>query len=229
MKKFITFIFAMVITLVSVNAFAQDRVNRPKIDFSSEAGPIINEVTGWGYNNSCGEWIESKNIATSTKNPELVNTEYYRSHEFSNIIDIQFKTIVYDNTLYYVLVWNKFDGYYLYPNIKKDWRINKAKHFMMFSSEDMDKLHNLTNTPITLELITARKGESSKFTDGDVIQTEMEKSKKYQYLSRTYFIIYKATDGSIRFNISNISKPSLIEKSYYEMSADQFNEFITVK
>lgn len=203
--------------LISVASFGQERVNRPKLHFISE-GPILTDFTGWSYNNTSGEWIEHKNVISSSTSTYISN-----SHYKNNIISLQFKTIIYKDTPYYVLIWYKLDGYYEYEYINEDWRSYKIKNYLMITEDKMEYLRNLTNTPITLYFPTPTKLDVESTADVDIIQTSMERD----YQLNTGLIIYKATDGSIRFLFKSILDED-ISKEYFEISEDDFLKLIDI-
>ena len=80
MKKTI-FILAGILSLVSLKA--QERVNRPKAEFSSQSVKL-DSATGWSYNKTEGIWVGNQNIVSKDpyKNyPSLRGTDYHKSNE----------------------------------------------------------------------------------------------------------------------------------------------------
>ena len=214
MKRFFIII---TLCLICVASFGQERVNRPKLHFISE-GPILTDFTGWSYNNQSGEWVDHHNVISSSTST-YIDKSYYKN----NIISLQFKTIIYKDTPYYVLIWDKWDGYYQYEYIREDWISYKIKNFLMITEDKMESLRNLTNTPITLSIPTPRKSDSESTADVDIIQSSMDS----KYTSRTDLIIYKATDGSIRFLFENILDKD-ISKEYFEISEEDYLKLIDI-
>lgn len=202
--------------LVCVASFGQERVNRPKLSFISE-GPVLTKFTGWSYNNSSGEWIEHENLICGD------SYAFDASHYKNNIISLQFKTIKYKDTPYYILIWYKKDGAYRYEHIHEDWMAWKTYNYLMFDEINMGYLRDLTNNPISISVPTASKLEIQSTSDVDVIQTEMER----KYHLNTTIIIYKATDGSIRFMFENILDKD-ISKKYFEISEEDYLKLIDV-
>lgn len=213
--------------LICLAGFAQERVNRPKLSFISE-GAVLNTFTGWAYDSGVGEWVDCKNVIEHSKQySKYANSETWKSHTYNNIISLQFKTINCKGTNYYVLVWNKFDGAYKYPHIREEWSYWKIKLFLMFDEYNMDKLRNLTNDPIIIEVPTAKQRRYSDAADVDIIQTEMESS----YQSKSNIVIYKATDGSIRFLFKDYIYRSIgtgIDKEYFEISEEDYLKLIDI-
>lgn len=228
MKHFITIISIIILSTITLNIYGQDRVNRTKLNFQEE-GTELTSITGWGYDNAAGEWIGCQNYIETQKKYKSYDSIDWISHNKNNIISIQFKSINYNNTLYYILVWEKWGGHYLYPSIYEDWRYYKVKKFMIFSEEEMNKLHNLTNDVYTFDIATATKDNNNcNIEDVDVIQSGFKSIAEYghiPYSMKDSIKIYKATDGSIRFTRGEMN----MERAYFEISEKEYNDLITLK
>ena len=221
MKKY--FIAIALSLICFITCLGQARINRAKIAFNN-SGPTLNKVIGWAYDKSVGEWVDCVNLLEGDKRyKKYATSASWMSHNYNNIIGLQFKTLTCNNVQYYVLVWEKWDGSYKYPNIREDWEYWETKMFMMFTEEEMEKLRNITNDPITIEVPTpSRRRYDSESSDEDVIQTAMNSDYPY----KTSIIIYKATDGSIRFMFQEYvsSYGDKIDDQYFEISeVDYFN------
>ena len=211
---------------ICVASFGQDRVNRSKLSFNNE-GPVLTDFTGWAYDNEVGEWVGCKNVIEHNKRySKHANSEIWQSHTLNSIISLQFKTIEYNKTPYYVLLWDKWSGKYTYPHIREDWHHYKVRKFLIVTENDMKILRNLTNKPAIINLPTKTKTNSDT-EDVDVVQTTLDKN----YKGSMYLVIYKATDGSIRFifrdYISTISGTG-IEKEYFEISEEDYLKLIDI-
>lgn len=210
-------------------SYGQERVNRVKLSFDKE-GEILTKFTGWAYNDKEGEWVEYANYIDDDKqNKKYKNiVTYLMSHRFNNIISLQFKTMTYNESLYYVLVWDKWTGSYKYPSIREDWSYWNSTMYMLFSEEEMQKLKNLTNEPISIIVPTHVRKEYSDYdetSDVDVIQSGI--TKKYQNMNS--ITIYKATDGSIRFLFgSKFQSIDTIKKQYFEISEADYLKLINI-
>lgn len=227
MKRLFTVIVALSLLNV-VTCYGQDRVNRVKLSFINE-GTTLNNITGWAYDNATGEWIDCVNLLESRKQyKKFAKDPSWMSRNFNNIISLQFKTIIFNDVPYYVLVWDKWTGEYRYPTIMEDWEYWNTRLFLMFTEKDMKKLRNLTNKPITISVPAPQRSRFSKeIEDVDIIQTSMD-NNLYRKVS---IKIYRATDGTIRFNfkINNIFISSDIDKQYFEMSETDYNNLIKVE
>lgn len=228
MKHFITLISIIILSTITLNIYGQDRVNRTKLSFQEESTKLTS-VTGWGYDNEAGEWIDCQNFIECQKKYQSYTSPSWISHNDNNIISLQFKTVKYNNNIFHILVWERWDGHYLYPEIYEDWRFYKVKKFMVFTEDDMNKLHNLTNDVYVLEIYTITKGyDNSNIEDVDVIQTGLNKMNDdsiFTKLRKETIKIYKATDGSIRFAFGYKN----IERAYFEITEKEYMDLITLK
>lgn len=220
---------AIVLCLVCTVSFGQDRVNRVNPIYESE-GYVLKDIIGWGYNEQLGQWRGYPNVIwTLTK-------EFNRSiEEISkryNVYDLQFKTINLNNTFYYVLISTEYTGRWKYEYICEDWIWWKYKRITLLSEEEFNKLHNLSNKPITIQ------GRYTKINQYDSDQNEinhiLKEINKSQYLIDDYYItIYQATDGSIRFLMSSIlpyRKNHLdIDNKYFEITEEDYLKFINIQ
>ena len=224
MKKFY---FIIALCLIYAASFGQDRVNRVKLSFGNE-GAILSKITGWGYDNAVGEWVDCDNIIEyRSQYKQTATQESWKSHEFNNIISLQFKTITYKETPYYVLVWEKWDGEYDYPNIYEGWNFWRTKMFLFFSQEKMNELKNITNNPKTIKVpITSKRGRWDRTADVDIIQSSLER----RYQTTVNFTIYKATNGSVRFLFEQhmYYDESSIDRGYFEICESDFFDLINV-
>lgn len=221
MKKYF---MAIALCLVCAISFGQDRVNRVKLSFGNE-GYVLDKVIGWAYDNSVGEWIDCVNLIEENKQYiKFATSPSWMSHRFNNIISLQFKTVTCNDIPYYVLVWEKWDGAYKYPSIYEDWEFWKTKLFMMFTEENMRDLRNLTNDPITIKVSTPSRKRYDEREDVDVIQASMSNS----FQSESSIIIYKATDGSVRFMFKQYSLFDSIDNQYFEISETEYLKLIDI-
>jgi TonB family protein len=222
MKKNLLLLLCMFCTLL---CSAQERVNRVKLSFEKE-GYILEKAIGWSYDEYVGEWVDCVNVLESEKkNKAYTTSPSWASGEFNNLISLQFKTITYNNQLYYALVWHKWDGAYKYPSIREDWEYWRTKVFMMFTQQDIYKLRNLTNKLLTIKVSSPSTDRYNTAADVDVIQSEMNSG----YVKQLYLVIYKAIDGSIRFLFRQYDWDSYdIKTQYFEITEAEYLKLISI-
>ena len=224
-------------TMVS---FGQDRVNRDKLSFLNESGKFTSAV-GWSYNTTLGEWVDYNNVIENNKSYKekykVLQGSYMMSHRTQNFISIQTKTIMFKDNKYYVVLVEKWNGDYKYPNIREDWRIYKTTYGYIFTETEYNKLNNIEDV-INLETqYVVSMGSSYEEYDEvvflDKIQTDLS-SEKSKYSTTHTFPIKKAENGDIRFYVPNsfsTSQYSLynkvdFDKEYFETTFDNFIKFI---
>ena len=218
-------------TMVS---FGQDRVNREKLSFLDKSNQLTTAV-GWSYNTTLGEWIDYNNVITDNKSYKekykSSQGSYMMSHRTQNFISIQTKTLVYKDIKYYVLLVEKWNGDYKYPNIREDWRIYKTMYGYIFTETEYNKLNNIDGVMNLKTQYMVSMGsyyeEYDEIVFLDMIQTNLspEKSKYISKYSDTYYFPIKKTEtGDIRFHVPGIY--SLLEREYFETTFDNFSKFI---
>lgn len=220
-------------TMVS---FGQDRVNREKLSFLDKSNQLTTAV-GWSYNTTLGEWIDYNNVIEDDKSYKekykSLQGSYMMSHSTQNFISIQTKTLVYKDIKYYVLLVEKWDGHYKYPNIKEDWRIYKTMYGYIFTEIEYNKLNNI-NGVMNLEtqymvFMGPYYEKYDEIVFLDKIQTNLS-SEKSKYIFTYTFPIKKTETGDIRFYVPNCSSYDKVkadfEKEYFETTFDNFSKFI---
>lgn len=223
MKKFF---MAIALCLVCAMSFGQDRVNRVNPSYVTE-GYTLTNIMGWNYNTQLGQWIGHPNVIWSYTR-EFRDT-WEDISQSKNIYDLQFKTIVINEQLYYVLIFNYIYGRYLYPNIQVDWFWTRRKEITILTENEFQKLCNLSNTPIS---IYGYKTSIDKYdSDQNEINYILQEINDNHYFFRR-ITIYQATDGSIRFNFNEASKYDMenmnLDKRYFEISEEEYLKFINI-
>lgn len=220
----------MVLFLVCTMSFGQDRVNRVNPTYTNE-GYTLTNIMGWNYNDQLGQWIGHPNVIWN-KTREF-RKDWEDISRSKNIYDLQFKTIVINEQLYYVLIFNFIYGRYLYPNIQVDWFWTRRKEITILTENEFQKLCNLSNTPISIygyeTSIDRYDGDQNEI---NYILQEIKDNDDY-FLRR--ITIYQATDGSIRFNFDSTSKYNVkdnknmnLDKQYFEISGEEYLKLIMI-
>lgn len=132
-------ILYIVFVALSINVYAQQRVNKP-IPIINEAsrGSLIEEITGWSYSLD-GRWISQdmtipKRILykqkTQDKSPQ---TEL----GIDNIKNLHLHEIYYDEDTLFLLVKLYDDGYYKFPRTKTGWKSQTSLYYFIFPKSDL--------------------------------------------------------------------------------------------
>lgn len=235
MKNLKVMMMTLMMCLMTMVSFGQDRVNREKLVFLDKSNQMTTAV-GWSYNTTLGEWVDYSNVIEKNKTYKdeykSLQGSYMMSHRSQNFISIQTKTLVYKDTKYFVLLVEKWNGDYKYPSIREDWRIYKTMYGYIFSETEYNKLLNI-NGVVNLETqYRVSMGSSYEKYDEvvflDKIQTNLsfEESK---YSSTYTFPIRKIESGDIRFYVpsyfTSYDKFDF-DKEYFETTSDNFNKLI---
>jgi len=228
MKKVFFILLSLILTF---NLFSQARVNAERPVFLQEESYTLTEAVGWRYYKSIGEWISNNNVITVSKNS---SGSVAASQALDNFKSMQIRTISYQNVRYYLLIINKWRGYWRYPNIKEDWIVTNAFEGYIFSANEYDKLKNIEGliTPVALANVDLTYCRNDNERLDKIIEVLLRPSTVV-YI----FPILKSEEGNIRFNLPNmVSNPSNrnsyygypfnFDESYFETDLDNFNRIL---
>lgn len=234
MRNLKVMMMTLIMCLMTMVSFGQDRVNREKLSFLNESDKLTSAV-GWSYNTTLGEWVDYNNVIEHNKS--YTQGSYMMSHRTQNFISIQTKTLVFKDIKYYVILVEKWNGSYKYPNIREDWRKYKTMYGYIFTETEYNKLNNIEGgINLETQYMVSMGSYYEKYDEIvflDKIQTNLS-SEKSKY-SRTYtFPIKKTETGDIRFYVPNYFSTSSyasydkvdFEKKYFETTFDNFSKFI---
>jgi hypothetical protein len=217
-----------------IQTSGQDRVNRQKLIFNVKSG-FISKAVGWSYNSTIGEWVDYDNVISNDKNYKdkykNIQGQYMMSRIEQNFLNIQTKTLLYNETNYYVLLVEKWSGRYKYPSIKEDWLMYKQTIGYVFSELEFMKLNNIEGELELKPKVTVSMGRDYENYDEtiflDLIQTALSNDKGYA--SQYTFPVTKSKDGAIRFYLpqyfSNYSGYDF-EKEYFETDYENFKNIL---
>ena len=188
--------------------------------FTKESG-VISSVIGWGYDPVQEVWLRCKN---HIENNKLIysfeKSDEWISHDFNNIISLQFKSLYCGGETYYVMVWEKFEGKYKYPETYEGWEYWRTKMFLLFSENEFKALSSPTSSCVCFHAHTLTNGNAA-LPDIDVI------SKALNY-SDVVFAIKETPEGMIRFNIKRRGKTNL-DHEFFEISTSDFIKLISLR
>ena len=95
----------------------------------------------------CGILYVLCDLIMIPKNQTILTFIIFATHVLSSIAC----THGLNNTLYYVLISTEYTGRWKYEYICEDWIWWKYKRITLLSEEEFNKLHNLSNKPITIQ------------------------------------------------------------------------------
>jgi hypothetical protein len=217
------------------NIYGQARNNLPKLTFD-DSSDILSTAIGWAYSKFNGEWIDFDNVICpdkmyKTQYPSLIGTGSMLSRYYQNFVSIQTKSLIFENKKYYVIIIEKWRGYYKYPSINQDWIAKKTKIGVIFNHEEYNKIKNITGK-IELKAIGSIESDSD---DGmlDIIRNILMRQKEpdNSRYGVKIFPILKSEEGMIRFYIPTDEmyypyKNVNFETSYFETDPENFSKII---
>lgn len=238
MKKIILYIFLS----ISILSHSQDRSNFDKLKFSRKS-LLLTTAVGWCLDEyDSGEWISTYNCidgqSRRNNNIPIRISNRKMSLSNSNFITMQFAEIEFNKELYYILLIEKWEGYFEYPSIGEGWIFYKTKHGYVFNNEEYHKILNLENgneVILTPYNKVASSGEACLTQDilmslkNDVFNTSFNNK---DLSSTDFFSVLKTGNGKIRFHIPNGKYPKKIaielnkeRVNYLKIASHNINDF----
>ncbi len=231
------------ITLIaSVSVFAQDRVNRQKLNFENKS-ECLTFSQGWKYNETLGEWIDYGNVISSDKSykEKYVSLQgpYMKSNSEFTFDSIQIKTVNFQEKKYIMMIISKYSGRYKYPSIREDWKIYKVKMIYFLEENEYEKMKNFNTVKISSVLLYDLEFDEYNETKMlDLIQTELTRKKseyEIKYPTTLAMYITKTKDNKVRFltptTVTSLEgnkyiKPIDVSKCYFETDIDNFRKIL---
>jgi len=226
-----------VIILVSVlNVNSQSRENKKTIQFESESQKLT-KAAGWEQNNKTGKWVENKNVID-----DRVCPSYWVSHVSQNFKWIQFRTIIQNDKIYYVFLYESLSGEYKYPNISEDWEVDLKTYFFIISSKEYEDIKTKIDlkSGVNIKLTSKINGYISdryKILGGEHLYNEenllaiITKTIETPSYSESCLVINsQTTDGVdvLRFRLpaSCFSAEKYMKTAYFEVKLEKFKTIL---
>ena len=148
MRKFYVLftISVFVCFFVVPKTLAQPRVDGGTSAKVVKSSPIVSNIVGWAYDNTCEKWCGYYNtifgkFRNNNRTPRRMVPNDMAV--FDNVISLQMKKVCYEGDTYYLLLSASYVGKYKYPAIEEDWYCKKVTDVYLLSSEEYSKLKNL--------------------------------------------------------------------------------------
>ena len=223
MKKVFISIF-MSISLFQI--YSKERINRTNL-FFDKSSETLWRANGWCYNSTFGTWINHKNVISSAR------TYFPSKSSHENFRYIKTKTFFYKGKTYYILIIERWRGYYKYQYIKQGWTVYLERIGYIYTKKEYRKLLDIESESI-IELKTKRIASISVITLYynetrflNAIQEEL--SNNNEYGTEYIFPIMKSKEGTIRFHLP---KPNIsiferdFKNEYFETDIKSFKKII---
>lgn len=204
--------------VIITDVYAQPRVDGGTNAKVVHSSPIVNNFVGWSFNSKSQKWIGYYNTISSwySKNYKKPIKLSPGSMSYDdNIINLSFKTILFEDSIYYVLCAPYYYGYYRYPYIKEDWHYALSTKLYVFTKSEYDKLKELK---LGINIISSIKSTSYSHEIGFGTYRDFSSAMNVLFKSHEdlqnetphyFFYVKKEEDGVIRFQ--NITEKPLDE------------------
>jgi len=231
---FTTFLLSFLV----LSVYGQTRKNREKLSFQDKSD-VMSIAIGWSYNSVLGEWVDYENVISvnkeyKTKSKFMYGT-FMKSLTSQNFINMITKTIIYNEQKYYVLVVEKWDYYYEYPNLKMDRYCYKNTFGYIFTESEYNKLKDFNKeVQLKTNIVVSIGSKNEKYNEQkflDYILTEITREIS-EYSTIYTFPVLKSDEENIRFYLpdrfSEYSEYNF-DKEYFETTSKNFNKIIFLK
>ncbi len=142
MKKLI---ICLILLITSVGLYSQERVNGRQYNYSTSSLSVENNIVGWIFNESSGQWVSHRNFITQYKDSWISNNGQYK-----NIKSLSLKTVDLGGKTLYIMYIMYMDGSYKYKNIHEDWQTHTAELLYILNERDIDRIKNPTEDVVEI-------------------------------------------------------------------------------
>lgn len=249
MRKLLFILITLTYTYIA-NAQVLDSITIAVPQYSDTSSKFTN-AKGWLLQND-GKWVSENNIIPNDK-----TVIHHKSSEYKfgkeNFSSIELTPFLFQNISYVLMVVKFTEGNYEFPNLKSNWKTNKAAYFYVFKKENLRYLIpdvSMVGKPFSVNLDIYCSGYINLDTDKlgiknnvneIIIKTNQNVLKNFTNLIFSLYPIEKDDKVKILFKlIKTYTKKTLYEyylqpslqeqifsKFYYEADFDNFHTFIT--
>ena len=167
--KFLRLIITTLVLCVfnSHSVSSQERTVEDDIFYFDSVSEVLQDCfQGWIFDRDSRKWYGNPNVILRSDLPQNCRKAkkggfVYSQH--TNIYNLQTASIVYDilgrgeKQRYYVLFWQKWKGYYDYPNIQEDWRWYRTYDYYIFSEDETAWENRKILTDLKIEEVKNKK------------------------------------------------------------------------
>ena len=226
MKQYVLDILFLL--FVSVCAFSQKREDGSFSMKVREESPLLTNIVGWGYDNTNEKWAGHYNVilpvfkGNNNKIPARVNP--HKMDTYDNIINLQIKSVLCNDSLFYFLYQRFWRGYWNYPALQIDWRTVKETAIFILTVEEFNKMKDLQLGDNVISVYKVNwTGEENSFMFAKIKIKEILENPTKAY-NTDKIIIKKEDENTIRLD-SNIwqSYKSFGSDGYFEINLSDYN------
>ncbi len=243
----VLFTISVILTCFCIPTFAQERTIPDVGLYFDEVSEVLQDCfTGWAYDNNSRNWYGNPNVIRSDKMPRAFrkakNGGFEYSHHF-NIFNLQSASFVKkvegddEPKRYYVLFWQKWDGFYDYPYIQEDWRCFRVYDYYIFPEDEWLKFNEIKvgeNIYLKYRLFGRVENDKKHLLNDDIeyaVNHPSLYSKWYKQKEEGMCSLYIrfADDGeNIRFFIDPEHSVLNSENRYFEAKYSDFAKLMIV-
>ncbi|TRW22524.1 hypothetical protein FMM05_16725 [Flavobacterium zepuense] len=228
----------LIIALISLSTFSQDRVNATVPAIDAVANGKLTEATGW-IKNDDGKWVSRKNKIPANKIEEFKSLIDYEADGLGenreNFIYIEHRNIKIADSSYTILIKKFKDGYYKYESISQGWVPQNSLIYYVFKTSELDKLKNLEADKTHAIKIKTIYSNFILYLDPksslNTVAKDLYKKISDNYNMYDLGVYLKVYKGNVRFIIQNFEEylPQDLEKAYYETPIANFEKLFKLK
>jgi len=172
MKKMIF----IVLVMIPVLSFGQERVNKSLPSISKQISWQLNKATGWILN------PEEQWVSRSNRIPESIENQFkslidYNEHGLGtdNFISYQLREISIQDSMHYIFIKRYKDGDYKYPAIEEGWYNYNSALFFVFRKNELYRFNDLVYDSINIIEIPVLYSGRIFWINNDTYISDIEK------------------------------------------------------
>ncbi len=215
MKKLIT---CLILVFVSFISLAQERVNEKQYSYSTSSPLVENNIIGWIFDESSGQWVSHKNLITQYQYPWISN-----NGQWKNIKNISLKTVNLEDKTLYLMHITFLDGKYKYESIHEDWQTRTAELLFVLEEKDFNYIKDPEETVVEISTDSAYN-YGYLYTTNELIRQIISNSYPLFHGLKFYIKRYKDV---IRVNYMFANKgydDSSLSKCYFEIPYSEWKK-----
>ena len=241
----------LLLLMFSYVGYSQNRQDDVMPTISDILGRLSN-ASGF-HKISTGKWIERKNKIIADRGSHTLDLENYEESSLGkdNFKQLKLNKIIINDSIFFMITKEYFDGYYYYPNLREDWRNSISQYCYIFNQKEFNKIkllkkdewfditlkpnyfielrnvYNETQKQINDEIFVEIKDKTNKILNKDFYLVLSLNNISNKNIIDFYFFNYRKTNNEYIDNKEFLEKTN--RNFYYEMSIDLFNKFIKIE
>lgn len=128
------------------HVFGQARVDGQRKYTVTASSPVVTNFVGWSYDSSKEKWAGYYNTIWDSyrgNNKAPIRTSASNMAKHDNIVSMQVTKILYQDNVYYAMIYTSWTGYYDYPTIMEGWHPYKHHCLYVYDENEYMKVFTL--------------------------------------------------------------------------------------